>query len=215
LAPILARIDDIEATLYHQIARERVAVIEALTEKVDANAREAVIAKHLFDHLWLLDPSWERAATTEFMEQRVATEFGKIEAGLTRAEREGRIDIKYRTTSGKHVVIELKRSERLVTQEEISEQLRKYLEAIEKILEAQQEREPVEGVVVLGRLPAGWDRTQTRERGEKALAAQNIRVVLYDSLIENASEAYRDFTNAKRTTSELASLLEAIASGEN
>ena len=57
-ADIFADLDDIEATLYHQIVNERIQIIEALQEKVEANDLEKIIQKHLFEHLWLLDPSW-------------------------------------------------------------------------------------------------------------------------------------------------------------
>lgn len=57
LAQVFTNLDDIEATLYHQIARERVQVIRTLRERVEESAREKAIQQHLFDHLWLLDPS--------------------------------------------------------------------------------------------------------------------------------------------------------------
>lgn len=210
IAPILASLDDIEASLYHQIARERVAVIEALTEKVDEDAREAVIQEHLFKNLWLLDPSWERATATEFMESRVEKEFGAIDAELTDEERAGRVDIKYRTTSGKHVVVELKRAGRVLKETEIVEQVTKYLRAVDKVLDAAGQSGQVEAVVVLGEWPREWDRTQDRERGEKSLAAHRIRVVLYDELIENASKAYADYVAARADVGRLGMLLEAI-----
>jgi len=210
LVPILANLDDIEASLYFQIARQRVAVIEALTEKVDENVQERVIQEYLFEHLWLLDPSWERAAATPIMEAKVETEFGKIEAGLTDEERAGRFDIKYRTTSNKHVIIELKRPARLVKESEIHEQVTKYLRAVEKILEEQGRPEPVEAVVVLGRWPSDWERKQDRERGEKSLAAKGIRVVLYDSLIQNAEEAYAGYLEARKKAGRLSELLDKI-----
>ena len=84
---IFEDIDDIEATLYRQIVMSRVEVIRSLREKVDQNAREKILQQHLYDHLWLLDPGWERAETTEYMEQQVAKEFGKIDAKLSTKKR--------------------------------------------------------------------------------------------------------------------------------
>ena len=89
VAEFFADYDDIEATLYHQIVQERLAVIHALNEKVEEPAKERVIQEHLFTHLWLLDPSWERATETPYMEQQVTTEFGKIDADLSDEERRG------------------------------------------------------------------------------------------------------------------------------
>lgn len=47
------------------------------------------------------------------MEQNVQKEFAQLDAGLTNDEKKGRFDIKYKMTSGKHVIIELKRANRV------------------------------------------------------------------------------------------------------
>ena len=60
-------LDGLETTLYGQIVQQRIAVIRALQEKVDRNAKERVIQEYIFDHLWLLDPSWERTESSELM----------------------------------------------------------------------------------------------------------------------------------------------------
>jgi hypothetical protein len=132
---IFANLNDVEATLYHQILKARIEAIEALEEKVDAKAREKVLQKHLYENLWLLDPAWERATDTEYMEKRVATEFEKVTTKMTEEEKKGRYDIKYKKNSGKHVIIELKKAEREMTQGELIDQGQKYLGALQKILD--------------------------------------------------------------------------------
>ena len=57
---IFEDLDSLESNLYGQIVRQRLKVISTLNEKVAENALERVIQKYLFDHLWLLEPSWER-----------------------------------------------------------------------------------------------------------------------------------------------------------
>nr|VFK19416.1 MAG: Histidine kinase-, DNA gyrase B-, and HSP90-like ATPase [Candidatus Kentron sp. LFY] len=131
---IFSNLDDIEATLYHQIISERIGVIRTLQEKVRNNALEKVIQQHVFDHLWLLDPSWERATGSEIMEQQVRTEFGEIETDLTEKEKKARLDIKYRTTSGKHIIIELKRADHRMSVYDLSKQISKYKAAMTKLL---------------------------------------------------------------------------------
>ncbi len=133
---MFTNLDDIEATLYHQIARERVQVIRTLRERVEESAREKAIQQHLFDHLWLLDPSWERAATSEYMESRLQKEFEEIDAGLSEEERAGRVDIKYRTASGKHIIVELKKADRVLSTPVLQNQVMKYRSAIRKLLAA-------------------------------------------------------------------------------
>ena len=57
---VFTGLDEIEATLYYQIIRERMEVIKAFKNITEENALEKVIQTHLYNHLWLLDPSWER-----------------------------------------------------------------------------------------------------------------------------------------------------------
>ncbi len=88
LTDILGDVDEIEATVYHQIVKERLQVIKALNERLKQNALEKVVQKHLFTHLWLLDPSWERATdATPIMEATVKKEFDKVIKKLSSAER--------------------------------------------------------------------------------------------------------------------------------
>ena len=100
---ILSNFDDIEASLYYQIIQERLRIISKLHNAVEDNAVEKTIQEILYEHLWLLDPSWDRATETTFMEQTVQKEFEEIEAKeiLTDPELNGRYDIKYKMTAGK------------------------------------------------------------------------------------------------------------------
>ena len=63
--------DEVEAALYYQIVHERLNVLDKFQNIVDEDLKEKVIQRYLFDHLWLLDPSWERAEATERIEQRI------------------------------------------------------------------------------------------------------------------------------------------------
>jgi len=213
---IFRDIDDIEATYYHQIVKVRIGVIQALREKIDSNARERVLQQHLYDHLWLLDPSWERVQATEYMEQQVATEFGKIDAKLTSKEKSGRVDIKYRTTSGKHLIIELKRAERSVTTYELQEQGDKYKGALKKILrDCGKGNEPIEVVCIVGRAPEDWGNDPgERETSVQSMAAKNIRVVLYQELVENATKAYTDYLAKSKDVGRILTLIQQIETGK-
>ena len=102
-------INSLQASLYGQIVQQRMEVIRTLKEKVDDNQREKAIQEFIFENLWLLDSHWERADATKHMETRVGTIFEEIGAGLSDEEKNGRIDIQYRHTSGKHIIVELKR----------------------------------------------------------------------------------------------------------
>lgn len=216
LANVFINLDDIEATLYAQIVRERVGVIESLRSKVENDALEKVIQEHIYKHLWLLDPSWERATGTEFMEERVTTAFKDAGIALGADEETGRIDIHYAKTSGSHVIIELKRASRICTTDELSLQIGKYLSAMRRVLSAtDHSNETVEVVCILGNPPADWDTPDGKDRSLDILAANRARIVLYDGLIENAYQAYKSFMAQHQKAGRLTRLIESIDVGSD
>ena len=154
------------------------------------------IQEIVYEHLWLLDPSWDRATETPYMEQTVQKEFEEIDAKeiLTDKELNGRYDIKYKMTAGKHVIIELKRADRTLNQYELLDQVEKYGEALRKLIRATGKNEPVEIVCLVGKPLAQWlEDDERRERSKRTMAEQSVRVVLYDELIENACRNYNAF----------------------
>lgn len=216
LANVFINLDDIEATLYAQIVRERVGVIESLRSKVENDALEKVIQEHIYKHLWLLDPSWERATGTEFMEERVTTAFKDAGIVLGADEETGRIDIHYAKTSGSHVIIELKRASRICTTDELSQQIGKYLSAMRKVLAVTDHaNEMVEVVCILGNQPADWGTPEGRNRSLDILAANRARIVMYDGLIENAYQAYKSFMSQHQKAGRLTRLIESIDVGND
>ncbi len=192
---ILGNFDDFEATFYYQIIQERLRIISKLYEAVEDNAVERTIQEILYDHLWLLDPSWDRATETTYMEQTVQKEFEEIEAKelLTDPELNGRYDIKYKMTAGKHVIIELKRANRTLDQYDLLRQVEKYGEALRKLIRAAGKNEPVEIVCLVGKDLTQWNDAEQRERSKKTMEQQNVRVILYNELIEDAYRTYNAF----------------------
>lgn len=216
LMQIFTNLDDIEATLYHQIARERVQVVRILREKVEEGAREKAIQQHLFDHLWLLDPSWERAATSEYMESTLQKEFESIDAGLSEEERAGRVDIKYRTASGKHIVVELKKADRTLSTPVLQNQVMKYRSALRKLLVAAgRPNEPIEVVCVVGRELSDWQSPDDRRISEEALNAYDARVILYQELIDRAYRAYQEYMERNVEAGRLTRLIAQIESWDD
>ena len=213
IAGAFSSIDDIEAAQYGEIARGRVSVISSFVDLVDADAKERLIQQHLFNHLWLLDTSWERASTNERIEQSVTREFEKIDAKLTDEERAGRIDIRYRTAAGKHIIIELKRYSVVVTTADLVGQIGKYRSAVQKCLETQFPSEPtdIECIAVLGQTPTDLK----PEEVTRTLAGFNTRVVTYDGLIANAQRSYQDYLERHKEVSRLAELIERLEASAN
>lgn len=62
------------------------------------------------DRKELLKASWERAKGTQHLEAKIGTFLKQDTEKLSKKERDARIDIAYRTASGSHVIIELKRA---------------------------------------------------------------------------------------------------------
>lgn len=204
-------LDSLETTLYGQIVQQRIAVIRALQAKVDQNAKERVIQEFIYDHLWLLDPSWERAEASEMMEKRVGTLFADVDATLSDEEKKARLDIKYRKTAGKHVIIELKRPDRSVSVYDLGKQIQKYRSGMLKLLEkAGTPHEPVEFVCLLGKVPPEWNSPDGKRTVEDILRAHNARHVHYDALLESSFQAYSDYLERAKVMDRLGEVISAI-----
>ena len=205
---IVSSVDEIEASLYYQTIQGRVGIIKKLDELTDNNALEKEIQNHIFKHLWLLDPSWERAAGSELIEQAVTTEFGKIDT-LTQKELKGRLDIRYKKSAGSHVIVELKRSA-LPTQvkaSELYEQAKKYKNALTKCLTKQNELTPnIEIVFLLG------DKPREDNPGETAQLLQliNARFLTYKQIVHSAMMTYSEYLEQNKQAGTIREIISSL-----
>jgi hypothetical protein len=209
LIELFKDIDELEAAHYWQITKTRVAVLRKF-EKIAPKARETVLRDYIFNHLWLLDSSWERASTDSHVEKSVMKEWKKVDAGLTKEEKSGRIDIRYRTAAGKHIIVELKKYDRKVKTEELSSQIRKYQSALRKALTKVYPNEPdpaIEAIFILGSKPEPADRDK-ENRG--ILREIQARYITYDQLIRQTRESYADYLEKNRKISKIQKLVENI-----
>lgn len=210
LLAVLADRDALEASLYRDIVKSRLDAIQDFQIIVDEDAKEKVLQKYLFDHLWLLDPAWERATGSEIMENRLASE-GVIVDDLTEKERLGRVDIKYRTTAGKHVIVELKKSGRQMKLLELQEQGQTYVDKLKKIMLAQGNSSPnIEVVFVLGKPVEEEDRNPERLKSSMSAISPGSRIVHYDALIRGAQEAYSLYIEQTKKLDRLEKIVSAI-----
>jgi hypothetical protein len=156
-----------------------------------------------------LNPSWERAATDQRIEQSVKKEFANIDVKLTPEEKAGRLDIRYRTAAGKHIIIELKKYDRHVTATELFDQIRKYRDALDKCLKFQypDEFRVIESICILGFPPEPQD--SERENNDM-LKIINARYITYDTLVQQAIKSYEEYLEKERTISELNEILDKI-----
>ena len=208
---VFTGLDELEATLYYQIIKERIEIIKKFQQITDEDMREKVIQEYLFNHLWLLDPAWERVDGTEFMERTVLNALDVVFNKLSDEERKGRLDIGYKLTAGKHIVIELKKAKRVVSVGELTTQITKYSEAMQKVLtESSHPREPFEIIVVLGKPVDNNSDPSHRDLVNQTLKPWHGRIVFYTELIENAYKAYNEYIQVNRQTQKLVDLMQQL-----
>lgn len=204
-------LDTLEASLYGQIVQQRIEVIKVLEEKVDSNSLEKAIQQYLFNHLWLLDPAWERVDGTEVMEKSMKKLIDDITGTLSDDEKAARLDIGYRKSAGQHIIVELKRPERSVSTAELLTQVQKYLSGMDKLLRQQgHSSEMINIVILLGKEPTDWTSDENRTRSQEALLAYNSRVVFYEQLLHGARKAYQDYMTNRKMVDKLDEIIKAI-----
>jgi hypothetical protein len=210
LLAVLADRDVLEASLYHDIVKSRLDAIRHFQKIVDIDAKERVLQQYLFDHLWLLDPAWERATGSEIMESRLLDE-GVIIADLKKNEKLGRVDIKYRTSAGKHLIIELKKVRRKMKLIELQEQGQTYVDKLKKILLSQNETSPdIEVVFILGTPVEEEAKNPARVKSSMAAIAPGSRIVHYDTLIKGALEAYSEYLKQSKSVDKIQGIVDRI-----
>lgn len=210
LLGILAGMDSLEASLYRDIVKSRLDVIKDFQAIVDDNDRERVLQKYLFDHLWLLDPAWERATASEIMESRLISD-GVLTKDLTEKEKLGRVDIAYRTMAGKHIIVELKRVRRKIKLIELQEQGQTYVDKLKKIQLAQGDETPnIEVIFILGEPVDEEGSNPERLKSSMSAISPGSRIVHYDSLIKGAQEAYYEFLEKSKDLDKLEKIVDRI-----
>jgi hypothetical protein len=210
---IFRSIDDLELSYYGQIVKLRIGVITTLQEKLKANEKELVLRDYIYNHLWLLDPAWERTKGSEHAETLVNKFLEENTSKLKGKAKSARIDIGYRTTGGKHVIVELKRASVEVPVDELVAQIRVYRDGARKILEKTTYKDwPIEIICLLGKPPREWkDASGTGPSGVKATSKTvDARIVFYDELLTNAQSAYADYLEEHVKVDKLWGIFEAI-----
>lgn len=198
---------DIEAGVYYTITNERLKIIQSLKEKMQNNEIEKILQKHIFNNLWLLDPSWERGTEIAEMEEAIQLVAQNDSDDVKR----GRIDIHYRQTAKKHLIIELKKADVVTTTPKIMEQLLKYEEGLRaKLKQLDEEHEAIECIFICGKLPSSWKDSVNKEREQKALKECNIRVLTYDKLILQSYNAYKEYIDRNQESTRVLKIFKEI-----
>ena len=215
IGELFADLDDIEASLYHEIIHGRLETIDVLQRSVDDNQLENVIRDYIAEKLWLLDPGWERATDSKFVESSLTKEFHDYDFKLTKEETAGRLDIKYATMTGLHVIIELKRPDRSVKLGELMDQGDKYERGLRKLLlQHNRANEPIEVVFLMGKPLPGWDVPERRHKDADTLHGRGMRALLYRELLDNSRKIYGEYLEKRKKAGRIQKLLTSIDEAE-
>ncbi|MET7142229.1 ATP-binding protein [Xanthomonas sp. PPL139] len=192
---IFATLDAVEESHFYDISRQRLEIIQAFEDKVQGEELEGVVQRYLLDHLWLLDPTWDRIQGTQQMELRLSQ---YLRDSCPDTDDGARLDIAYRAQSGRHVVVELKRPGVRVPWLKIMDQCNRYRRAVEEY--CKQHGAWMDG----GGAPASVaiyfvcsDRSHLDERELDSLAEIGARVVTYETLIVSARAAYEAYFKSR------------------
>ena len=208
---LFTEIDDLQLSYYGQIVQMRLKVLSALTEKLEEDAYEKELQKHIYDHLWLLDPSWERVMGTEAIERRLGTFLNEDTRALSDEEKYARIDIGYRTTAGRHVIIEMKRRSVATPFAQLLGQIQKYQSGALKLLrESDSNGWQLEIICLVGKPPPEWYEVDGPKKVQDVLKVYGARMILYDQLLNNTQRAYMDYIESNKDIDKLAKIFQAI-----
>ena len=211
ILPIFRDIDSLELSYYGQIVNLRLGVVRKLQEMMKQDVKEKILQEHVFDHLWLIDPSWERAKGTEHLETKIATFLDSDTEKLSDDEKKGRIDIAYRTASGSHVIIELKRASIATPVDTLTKQVRKYRTGVKKIIaQSDYSNWPIQIICLVGKPPPEWQGPDGPQEVHDALDAVDARLVFYDQLVDSAQKSYADYLEAHKKTDRLWEVFRSI-----
>ena len=212
LLELLADRDSLEAALYRDIVKSRIEAIRGLCGHVDKNDLEKVMQKFLFEHLWLLDTSWERADGSERIEQSLKKEYKEFADNLTEEESNYRIDIRYRTSAGSHIIVELKRAERTLKIGDLVSQGQGYYSALKKCLNKMGIENPnIQVYFVLGKPVKEQDDASLPDDFIKnALNSIHGHIRFYEQMIDNARKSYADYLEKDEALGRLDRILASL-----
>lgn len=200
---IFSSLNDVEEAAYSEITKQRLEIIKKFKDIAnDPSALEKVAQKYLFEHLWLLDPSWDRVTGRGEMELTLTDYIKKRDPDSTGA----RLDITYRASSGRHIVVELKKpgltSLRYI---DLYEQVRKYKAAVEEYYKDKLSgtpQPPIDIYLLIAKTPSGFS-----ESDKRSLAEQSGQIITYQQLITDAINSYQTYLDAMKNTGNLESIL--------
>lgn len=206
---VFSSVNDIEASMFYEITSQRLKVIEKFQKITDENELEKAVQLYLYDHLWLLDPSWERVTGSMVMEQTLTNELRQVNPDSISG---ARIDIAFKTVSGKHVIIEMKRPKVQPTIMKLVEQGAKYVEATTQWFHNNPKSCPggnTPHIDVIFLLGEGYG-SGNQHFVNSQLLSINARVLTYSDLIIQSKQAYSEYQSKKDDAARIMTIVDGI-----
>lgn len=206
---VISNFDDYEISLYRDLINNRLNGIQILEKMVDNGSWENHIRDFIFDRLWLIDPSWERAINSEIKETTIHKQFEKgLSSDLTSDEERGRVDIAYRNITQGHIIVELKKPSVKKDIMELVQQGRKYKTTLVKCLKAAGENhDDIKIVFILGE---ALDDILDRDFIQAQLLSINARVVTYGEIIIKARSSYSEFIEKSKEKDRIRAVVDSL-----
>lgn len=209
----IVTVEDIEAVLHRQIVEQRLSVIRKLDSSQKNEVKEKVVQDHIYSHLWLVDTAWEfKQSETEY-EKRLSEYLKKA---CPDTDEGARFDIGYRTTSGRYVVLELKKPGLTVSLEKIFSQCERYRFAMTQYFVDHPSGQevnaadvpPIDIVVIVDHQPTiPAHQAEYIKNKFKNLGA---RITTYESLVTSATNAYQEYIDASAKVDKIKAILQEI-----
>lgn len=201
-AIIFSALGDVEEAAYAEITSQRLEIVRKFKEIAnDPDALEKVAQKYLFNNLWLLDPSWDRVSGRAEMEKTL-TEYIKAKNPDSSG---ARLDITYRASSGRHVIVELKRPKLENLQfDDLYAQARKYKIAIEGYYGTNYPSDPIPPIdiyLLISSVPKVFT-----ESDRESLARQSAQIITYTQLINDAYNSYQEYLDVHKVTGKISEI---------
>ena len=206
---VFASVNDIEASMFYEITSQRLKVIEKFQKITDDNELERAVQMYLYDHLWLLDPSWERVTGSSVMEQTLTKELKQVNPDATSG---ARIDIAFQTVYGKHIIIEMKRPKVQPDIMALVAQGNKYVQATTQWFNNNPKSCPggnIPHIEVIFLLGTGYHAANQHFVNMQLLSI-NGKVLTYSDLITQSKQAYAEYQDKKNDAARIMKIVEGI-----
>lgn len=210
--PILKSIDDIEESYFYDVTKQRLGIIEKFEALKNDNEKEKVIQQYLYEHLWLLDPAWERTTKT-YIEQQLSDE---LKQACPENDSGARLDIAYKNIAGKHIIIEMKKEipNYQIDIYDLIKQGNKYIDATKQWYLNNQNHNDILGIEVYflvgTKVKNKIYQNTGKERINGLLRESNAVLLTYDELITRSRNSYAEYLQRKNEIQKIKDLLDNI-----